>query len=155
MHSWYTIRLNMVLHNWLEKWPLASRDGTSRQRENCILHSRRFFWIYVMPFGLCNVPTTFQRLVDCVLTGLQWLSCLAYIDDIIIIGRSFEEHLHHLQQILDCLKSTGLKIPPANAIFFSKKWTFWGILFLQAKCLSTLLRHLESTIGLLLSWYRK
>ena len=43
------------------------------------------FEFNVMPFGLCNAPATFQHLVDCVLVGLQWSSCLVYIDDSIII----------------------------------------------------------------------
>lgn len=45
----------------------------------------------VMPFGLCNATTTFQRLVDLVLAGLQWSQCLVYLDDIIVLGRSFDE----------------------------------------------------------------
>ena len=56
------------------------------------------FEFNVMPFGLCNAPATFQRLMDSVLAGLQWSSCLVYLDDIIIMGRSFEEHLRNLQQ---------------------------------------------------------
>ena len=55
-----------------------------------------------------------------------WPSCLVYIDDIIIMGRSFEEHLHHLQQVLDCLKSAGLKIQPSKCHFLQKKVNFLG-----------------------------
>ena len=80
----------------------------------------------VMPFGLCNAPATFQRLMDCVLTGLQWSSCLVYMDDIIIIGRSFKEPLHHLQQVLEHLKSTGLKIHPSKCHFLQRKMSFLG-----------------------------
>ena len=46
------------------------------------------FEFNVMPFGLCNAPATFQLLMDCVLAGLQWSSCLVYSDDIIIIGKN-------------------------------------------------------------------
>ena len=84
------------------------------------------FEFNVMPFGLCNAPATFQRLMDCVLAGLQWSSCLVYIDDIIIIGRSFDEHLHHLQQVLDRLKSAGLKIQPSKCHFLQQKVKFLG-----------------------------
>ena len=49
----------------------------------------------VLPFGLCNGPATFQRLMDLVLFGLQWSSCLVYLDNIIVVGRSFHEHLQN------------------------------------------------------------
>ena len=38
----------------------------------------------VMPFGLCNAPSTFQRLMELVLAGLSWDICLAYLDDIVV-----------------------------------------------------------------------
>ena len=70
-----------------------------------------------MPFGLCNAPATFQRLMDSVLAGLQWSACLVYIDDIIIMGRSFEEHLQNLQQVFERLKLAGLKLHPGKSQF--------------------------------------
>ena len=81
------------------------------------------FEFNVIPFGLCNAPATFQRLMDCVLAGLQWSSCLVYIDDVIIIGRSFDEHLLHIQQVLDRLKSARLKI---QRHFLQRKVNFLG-----------------------------
>ena len=81
------------------------------------------FEFNVMLFGLCNGPATLQHLMNCVLAGLQWSSCLVYIDDIIIIGKSFEKHLHHLQQIL---KSVGLKIHPQQMPFSSAKSELLG-----------------------------
>ena len=45
------------------------------------------FEFNVMPFGLCNAPATSQRLMNSVLAGLQWSTCLVYIDDIIIVGK--------------------------------------------------------------------
>ena len=49
------------------------------------------FQFWVMPFGLCNAPATFQRLMDRVLSGLKWSSCLVYFDDIIVVGMSFSD----------------------------------------------------------------
>ena len=75
---------------------------------------------------VANAPAIFQHLMDCVLAGIQWSSCLVYIDDIIIVGRSFEEHLHHLQQVFDRLKSAGLKIHPSKCHFLQNKVNFLG-----------------------------
>ena len=44
-----------------------------------------------MPFGLNNAASTFQRTMEMALQGLQWITCLIYIDDIIVFGKSFEE----------------------------------------------------------------
>ena len=55
------------------------------------------FEFNVMPFGLCNAPATFQRLMDMVLAALQWSSCLVCLDDIIVIGKTFEDHLMNLK----------------------------------------------------------
>ena len=66
------------------------------EKENtavCTQDGSGLFEFNVMPFALCNAPATFQRLMDCVLAGWQWLSCLVYLDDVIILGRSFPEHL--------------------------------------------------------------
>ena len=38
-----------------------------------------------MPFGLCNAPSIFKRLMETVLQGLQWSSCLVYLDDVVIL----------------------------------------------------------------------
>ncbi|KAG5884724.1 hypothetical protein JTB14_019847 [Gonioctena quinquepunctata] len=52
----------------------------------------------VMPFGLCNAPATFERLMETVLKGLSWNTCLVYLDDIIVVGRSFEDHVKNLEE---------------------------------------------------------
>ena len=49
----------------------------------------------VMPFGLCNAPATFERLMQRILSGLSNI-CNVYIDDILIFSRSVEEHIDHL-----------------------------------------------------------
>ena len=49
-----------------------------------------------LPFGLCNAPATFSRLMDNVLSGLSWEVCLYYLDDIIVFSKDWEEHLQHL-----------------------------------------------------------
>ena len=46
-----------------------------------------------MPFGLCNTPSTFTRLMELVLKGFLWKICLICLDDVIVMGRTFEEEL--------------------------------------------------------------
>jgi hypothetical protein len=57
----------------------------------------------VMPFGLCNAPVTFERLVESILRGLIYDACLVHLDDIVIIGRTFQVHLDNLWNIFQRL----------------------------------------------------
>ena len=67
------------------------------------------FQFKVMPFGLCNAPATFERLMDQVLQGLRWSRCLVYLDDIISFGTTFEDALDNLTLIFVRLRTYGLK----------------------------------------------
>ena len=50
-----------------------------------------------MPFGLCNAPGTFQRAMELVMRGLQWKTVLIYLDDVIIVSATYEEHIARLR----------------------------------------------------------
>ena len=65
-----------------------------------------------MPFGLCNAPATFQRLMETVLAGLARDSCMVYLDDILVIGQSFGEHLRNLKEVFSRLRDAGLRLKP-------------------------------------------
>lgn len=65
------------------------------------------FEFKVMPFGLCNAPATFQRLMDMVVAGVKWSSCLVYIDDIVIMGKIFQQHVDNLGLVLEMLRGRG------------------------------------------------
>ena len=84
------------------------------------------FEFSVMPFGLCNAPATFQRLMDMVLTGLQWDSCLVYLDDILIVGKTFSKHLHNLRDVFGRLRGAGLKLQPRKCGFCLPEVGFLG-----------------------------
>ena len=62
----------------------------------------------VMPFGLCNAPATFQRLMNKVLAKEINSFILVYLDDILIFSRSVEEHWQHLRQALQRLREAKL-----------------------------------------------
>ena len=84
------------------------------------------FQFKVMPFGLCNAPATFQRLMERVLMGLQWEQCLVYLDDIIVFGKTFEETLDRLRRVLNRLKAAGLKLKPSKCRWFQRSVTYLG-----------------------------
>ena len=84
------------------------------------------FQFRVMPFGLCNAPATFQRLMDLVLSGLQWGECLVYLDDVIVLGRTFQEHLRNLQLVLQRFRDSGLRLKPSKCYFFQSQVHYLG-----------------------------
>ena len=75
-----------------------------------------------VPFGLCNAPATFSRLMDHVLSGLHWETCLFYLDDIIVFSSTWEEHLARLRQVFELTLSWG----PRNAPSPPKRSVIWA-----------------------------
>ena len=89
--------------------------------------TREGLWQFkVMPFGLCNAPATFERLMEMVLRGLLWERCLVYIDDIVVYGRTFQETLQNLEAVLKRVKDAGLKLKPKKCELFTKEILYLG-----------------------------
>ena len=84
------------------------------------------FQFHTMPFGLCNAPSTFQRLMERVLTGLHWSTCLVYIDDIILFSRTVQEHFQNLTEVFQRLKQADLKLKPRKCHLFRNKVKYLG-----------------------------
>jgi len=80
----------------------------------------------VLPFGLCNAPSTFQRLFDLALAGLTWKVCLAYLDDLIVFSTTFGEHLERLQLVLNLLKKVKFKLKLNKCSLFQERVKFLG-----------------------------
>ncbi|UYV66672.1 K02A2.6-like, partial [Cordylochernes scorpioides] len=74
----------------------------------------------VMPFGLCNAPATFERMMDNLRAGIKWTICLCYLDDIIVYASSFQEHMERLEKVLKCIQRAGLGLNPEKCRFGSK-----------------------------------
>ena len=70
--------------------------------------------------GLCSAPATFERLMNKVLKGLSWKTCLVYLDDIIVFGDSFDCTLQRLREVFDRLRTASLKLNPAKCSLFQK-----------------------------------
>ncbi|KAK8381385.1 hypothetical protein O3P69_018454 [Scylla paramamosain] len=72
----------------------------------------------VMPFGLCNAPSCFERLMERVLDGVQWKTALMYVDDVIVFGSTFEGELERLKEVLQRLRKANLKFSPKKCSLF-------------------------------------
>lgn len=80
----------------------------------------------VMPFGLTNSPATFQRLMDKVLTGLNWCKCVVYLDDIIVYGRTIQEHNDNLSLVLRQIENAKLKLKSTKCEFAAEEVVYLG-----------------------------
>ena len=86
-------------------------DSESREK-SAFITSSGLYEFNSMPFGLCNAPATFQRLMEVVLKRLTRECCMVYLDDILVMGRTFTEHLMNLQEVFSRLRSAKLTLKP-------------------------------------------
>ncbi|KAK3522328.1 hypothetical protein QTP86_003678, partial [Hemibagrus guttatus] len=69
-----------------------------------------FFQFERMPQGITGAPATFQRLMEKAVGDMHLLQVIVYLDDIIVFGRTLEEHEERLLKVLDRLRECGLKV---------------------------------------------
>ena len=100
---------------------------------------RGLFQFKWMPFGLRNGLSIFQRVMQGILAPYLWIFCLVYIDDIIIYSKTYEEHIDHLDKILEAIENAGITLSPVKCHLF-----YSSILLLGHKVSRLgLLMHLE------------
>ena len=91
--------------------PIREQDKEKTAFRTC---SGQLYEFNQLPFGLCNAPATFSRLMDHTLAGLAWNICLYYLDDIIVFSASWEEHLERLRAVFERLRRANLKLGAAK-----------------------------------------
>ena len=79
-----------------------------------------------MPFGLSNAPGTFCRALGLVLRGLSWESVVSFLDDIVILGRGFEDHMKNMEQVLSRFRDFKLKLKPSKCELLKRDIIFLG-----------------------------
>jgi Reverse transcriptase (RNA-dependent DNA polymerase) len=70
-----------------------------------------------MLFGLRNRPLIFQRMMQSILTPFLWIFSLVYIDDLVVYLKSYEEHLKHLDLVLQACIEAKLMLAPKKCHF--------------------------------------
>ncbi|RXN16347.1 Transposon Ty3-I Gag-Pol poly [Labeo rohita] len=79
-----------------------------------------------MPFGLCNAPATFQRLMGVALGDLAFDVLLVYLDDIIVFSVDFKSHCERLELVFSRLRQHGLKLKPSKCFLLRPEVRFLG-----------------------------
>ena len=98
-------------------------DESSKQYTAFTIGNLGFFECKCIPFGLCNAPATFQKLMQNCLGELNLIYCLIYLDDIVIFLHTAEEHLHHLCVVFDQFRERSVKLKPSKCNFFREEIT--------------------------------
>ena len=80
-----------------------------------------FFECNCMPFGLCNAPATFQRLMQNCVGELNLIYSLIYLDNIIMFLQTTEEHLHRLHIVFDQFCEYNLKLKLSKCSLFKEE----------------------------------
>ena len=67
-----------------------------------------------LPFGLSNSPANFQRIMDTVLKNLVGTECFVFIDDVIVLSSSAEEHARRLESVLQGFDQANWQLHPGK-----------------------------------------
>lgn len=98
------------------------------QPKSAFICKKGLFEFTRLPFGLSNAPATLQRLMDTILGGLKWQSCLIYLDDIIIFSADFHSHLHDIGKVLARLQNANLHVNLDKCKFAASELTYLGFI---------------------------
>ena len=96
-------------------------DEESKQYTAFTLGCMGLYECESMPFGLCNTPPTFQRLMQNCLGELNLTYCLIYLDDVIAFSDTPEEHLRKMHVVFDSLHEHGIKLKPSKCEVFKSE----------------------------------
>ena len=105
-------------------WQVAM--SPEAKKKAAFVTNEGLFQFRVMPFGLCNAPATFERLMDRVLCGMRWSRCLVYLDDGISFGKTVPEAIGRLEEVLARLSDFGLQLKANKCTFMQTEVGFLG-----------------------------
>ena len=141
--------------------PISEKD----REKTAFVSPRGEFEFCVMPFGLCNAPSTYQRIIDLALKDTP--RSLAYIDDTLTFSGSFDDHLIHLGRVLQAYRNANLQLRKDKCCFGYNEIEFLGhsvsqygyqplssnVVRIQRQARPSTVRQLRSFLGLV-NYYR-
>lgn len=116
---------------WFSTLDLASGywqvelDEEAKKKSAFVVRGGLYSW-KVMPFGLCNAPSTFERLMEQVLSELHWEVLLVYLDDVIVFAKTIDEELTRLGMVFQRLRKAGLKLKAKKCHLFRESVLYLG-----------------------------
>ena len=100
-------------------------DDPSKEKTAFIVENNLYEFIR-MPFGLCNAPATFQRVMNYILRDVSGIKALVYLDDVIIFSETFEDHLRDIKEVFTLIQNAGLKLKLKKCQFMKKSVQYLG-----------------------------
>ncbi|GFU05307.1 retrovirus-related Pol polyprotein from transposon 412 [Trichonephila clavipes] len=116
----------MVLDFRFKERILASGDPSRRQRKNSIHFRPRTMAVQSHAVRALQCASYFRAPDGDRAKGSDFEACLIYLDDVIIGGRTFEEHLQNIRKVLSKLSDANLKLNPSKCKFFQKEVNYLG-----------------------------
>lgn len=96
-----------------------------KSRQFLVINTQRGLYEYTrLPFGVASAPSIFQKTMDTILQGMNGVIC--YLDDILISGKTEEEHLDNLRRVLLKLKEHGIRAKKAKCTFLKTSVRYLG-----------------------------
>src|SRR5687768_7859295 len=116
----------MVYITGFSEWILSSGNGRKDIEKMAFITNEGLYEYTVMPFGLCNAPATFQRMMHMVLGDLIYSKAPVYIDDVNVHSKTFEQHLLDLEEVFDRIRKANLKLSLEKCHFCFQEIKFLG-----------------------------
>ena len=83
-----------------------------------------YFEMICMPFSLNNADSMLQCMMEMALQALQWITCLIYIDDLIVFGKNFQDHIYRVEEVLERIEAAGHKLKPVKCLLLQQDLVF-------------------------------
>ena len=100
-------------------------DPETKHKAGIVTHHGIWEW-NKLPFGLVSAPAAFQKTMATVLRDLNWKQVLIYVDDVLVMSSTFDEHLDHLQQVFNRFRIANLTLKPSKCQFAAKEIVYLG-----------------------------
>uniref|UniRef100_A0A146MBF8 RNA-directed DNA polymerase n=1 Tax=Lygus hesperus TaxID=30085 RepID=A0A146MBF8_LYGHE len=119
--SWFST-LDLQSGYW--QVPMMPQD-----KEKTAFCTPRGLWQFkVMPFGLCNAPSTFQRAMSGILRNeIRAGRVKVYLDDVLVDNGTFEDHVIWLRRVFKVIREAGIKLNPKKCKLFQREVGYLGV----------------------------